>query len=234
MTKKQQRLAEKPIQLLTFVPSEGKKPGPNPLLPSPVRTAVRNVFVKLEDLTERFEDWCHHGRREERALVPVGQRVRQWLGALPDRYTDGSLPAESALVPSRRWEGSVGDVIFRIRDRAGYVQRALMAQAREIKEWMVQHSQSTQAELDDLRGQVAAQRSQVEQLTAQLQDLRALVSSQQRVLVYMGQELDTAHPPDMDEKSIQGRMVASRGKAAGSLDRRDVATDASQTPYINA
>ncbi|MBX3236758.1 MAG: hypothetical protein KF814_11450 [Nitrospiraceae bacterium] len=233
MTKKQQRLAEKPIQLLTLAPSEGKTPGPNPLLPSPVRTAVRNVFVKLEDLTERFEDWCHHGRSEERALEPVGQRVRHWLGALPDRYNEGSLPQESALVPSRRWEGSVGEVIFRIRDRAGYVQRALMAQAREIKEWMVQHTQATQAELSDLRGQVAAQRTQVEQLTAQLQDLRAIVASQQQVLVYMGKELDTTQPTETDGKSIAGRVVVSRGKS-GSLDRREASADASQTPYINA
>ncbi|HET9962317.1 MAG TPA: hypothetical protein VFQ34_08290 [Nitrospiraceae bacterium] len=233
MTKKQQRLAEKPIQLLTFVPTEGKKPGSNPLLPSPVRMAVRNMFVKLEDLTERFEDWCHHGRVEERALEPIGQRVRQWFGALPDRYTENQQPGDSALVPSRRWDGSVGDVIFRIRDRAGFVQRALMAQAREIKEWMIQHSQSTQAELNDLRSEVAAQRSQVEQLTAQLQDLRALVSSQQQVLMYMGEELDAGHGPDLNGKAMSSRNAASRANSA-SVDRRDAPADAAQVPYINA
>jgi hypothetical protein len=232
MTKKQQRLAEKPIQLLTFVPADGKKSGQNPLLPSPLRTAVRNMFVKLEDVTERFEDWCHHGRREERAVEPVGQRVRQWLGALPDRYNESTPSGDTALVPSRRWEGSVGDVIFRIRDRAGYVQRALMAQAREIKEWMIRHSESTQAELNQLRGEVAAQRSQVEELTAQLQDLRALVSSQQQVLMYMGQEFD-ANATDVNRKSLSARPYPQRGQAA-SLDRRDAQADAAQPPYINA
>ncbi len=233
MTRKQQRLAEKPVQLLTFVPSDGKPAGPNPFAPSRLRTAVRNVFVKLEDMTERFEDWCHHGRSEERALQPVGQRVRQWLGALPERYNDPNNANGTALVPSRRWEGSVGEVIFRIRDRAGYVQRALMAQARELKEWMVQYTQSTQAELDHLREEVASQRSQVEQLTAQLQELRALVSSQQQVLVYIGQELDGGHPPGAEGPSLQARLATSRSKSAAA-DRRDASSDPAQTSYINA
>ena len=30
----------------------------NPFVPSPLRAAIGKVFVKLEDMTERFEDWC--------------------------------------------------------------------------------------------------------------------------------------------------------------------------------
>ncbi|MBK7484854.1 MAG: hypothetical protein IPI70_01600 [Nitrospira sp.] len=89
MKRKQQRLAEKPIHLLTFAPDKSEKGGVNPFAPSPLRATISKVFVKLEDMTERFEDWCQYGRSEERAVQPLGQRVsggweRRWPG-MPSR-----------------------------------------------------------------------------------------------------------------------------------------------------
>ncbi|MGB4994901.1 MAG: hypothetical protein WBO50_07045, partial [Nitrospira sp.] len=121
MKRKQQRLAEKPIHLLTFAPDKSEKGGVNPFAPSPLRATISKVFVKLEDMTERFEDWCQYGRSEERAVQPLGQRVSKWLGAPVARHAEQAAEAETGLVPARRWEGSVGDVIFRLRDRAGFV-----------------------------------------------------------------------------------------------------------------
>ena len=162
MKRKQQRLAEKPIHLLTFAPDKSEKGGVNPFAPSPLRATISKVFVKLEDMTERFEDWCQYGRSEERAVQPLGQRVSKWLGAPVARHAEQAAEAETGLVPARRWEGSVGDVIFRLRDRAGFVQRALTAQARQLKEWVIEHTRSTQAEVDQLREQVSTQQVQVE------------------------------------------------------------------------
>ena len=51
----------------------------NPFAPSPLRAAIGKVFVKLEDMTERFEDWCQYGNSEERTEQPLGQRVSNWL-----------------------------------------------------------------------------------------------------------------------------------------------------------
>ena len=120
MKRKQQRLAEKPIHLLTFAPDKSEKGGVNPFAPSPLRATISKVFVKLEDMTERFEDWCQYGRSEERAVQPLGQRVSKWLGAPVARHAEQAAEAETGLVPARRWEGSVGDVIFRLRDPAGF------------------------------------------------------------------------------------------------------------------
>ncbi len=159
MKRKQQRLADKPIHLLTFAPDKSEKGGVNPFAPSPLRAGISKVFVKLEDMTERFEDWCQYGRSEERAVQPLGQRVSKWLGAPVARHAEQEAEAETGLVPARRWDGSVGDVIFRLRDRAGFVQRALTAQARELKEWVIEHTRSTQAEVDQLREQVSTQQA---------------------------------------------------------------------------
>ena len=233
MTRKQQRLAEKPVNLLTFSPDKAEKGGVNPFAPSPLRATIGKVFVKLEDLTERFEDWCQYGRPEERAVQPWGQRLSKWLGAPVARHAEEASQAECGLVPARRWEGSVGDVIFRLRDRAGYVQRVLAAHARELKEWVIQQTQSTQAEVDQLREQVSAQQAQVEDLTAQLQDLRALVTSQQQVLMYMGKDMDLAEPPGVELSLVPPRSLPYRDKKS-SRDRRDAATEATQTPYLNA
>jgi hypothetical protein len=235
MTRKQQRLAEKPIHLLTFAPDKSEKGGVNPFAPSPLRASISKVFVKLEDLTERFEDWCQYGRSEERAVQPLGQRVSKWLGAPVARHAEEASDAETALVPARRWEGSVGEVIFRIRDRAGFVQRALTAQARELKEWVIQHTRSTQAEVDQLREQVSTQQAQVEELTAQLKDLRDLVTSQQQVLMYMGKDMDMAQPVELELSLVPSRSLPYRERdKKPSRDRRDASAEASQVPYLNA
>lgn len=233
MTRKQQRLAEKPVNLLTFVPDKDQKGSVHPFAPSPLRAAVSKVFVKLEDLTERFEDWCQYGSSNERAVQPVGQRLSKWLGAPVARHAEDAAQTETGLVPARRWEGSVGEAIFRLRDRAGYVQRALAAQAREIKEWVIQHTQSTQVELQQLRQQVSTQQAQVEDLTAQLQDLRALVTSQQQVLMFMGKDMEMAQPPGLDLSLVSSRSLPYCEKNA-TRERRDSSAEVPQSPYLNA
>ena len=235
MKRKQQRLAEKPIHLLTFAPDKSEKGGVNPFAPSPLRATISKVFVKLEDMTERFEDWCQYGRSEERAVQPLGQRVSKWLGAPVARHIEHEVQEEHGLVPARRWDGAVGDLIFRLRDRAGFVQRALTAQARELKEWVIEHTRSTQAEVDQLREQVSTQQVQVEELTAQLQDLRALVTSQQKVLMYMGKDMELAQPAELELSLVPSRAIPYRDRdKKSSRDRREASAEASQTPYLNA
>ena len=108
-----------------------------------------------------------------------------------------------------------------------------MAQVHELKEWMAHHTHSTQNELNSLRQQVVTQDAQLRQLHTQLQDLRALVSSQQRVLVYMGKELDTVQAESSAHRSIPSRKASGRSKKSGKAKRRAPA-EATQTPYLNA
>jgi hypothetical protein len=126
----------------------------------------------------------------------------------------------------------MGEVIFRIRDRAGHVQRALVAQARELREWMAHHSHTTQTELNNLRARVVSQDTQLEHLQTQLQDLRALVSSQQQVLVYMGKELDMVQQAGNQVKPGSTRRPGNRSKKAAKSKRRPPETG--QAPYLNA
>ncbi|WP_447600492.1 hypothetical protein [Nitrospira sp. Nam80] len=194
---------------------------------------MRRVAVALEDWTERFESWCDRKKPVE-AAVPLSltQRVQHligWSGA----SSKSVAVREQSVVPERGLESAMGDVIFRIRDRAGHVQRALMAQARELKEWMAHHSQATQAELNGLRSQVATQETQLEHLQTQLKDLRALVSSQQQVLVYMGKELDSVQGAKDQVKALPASRPANRSKKTAKSKRRAPA-EAGQAPYLNA
>ena len=235
MKRKQQRLAEKPVHLLTLAPDKGEKGAVNPFAPSPLRAAIGKVFVNLEDMTERFEDWCQYGNSDGRTEQPIGQRVSKWLGAPVARHIEHEVQAEHGLVPARRWDGAVGDLIFRLRDRAGFVQRALTAQARELKDWVIHHTQSTQAELHELREQVSTQKVQMEELSSQLQDLRALVSSQQQVLMYMGKDMEMAPPAELELSLVPPRALPYRERdLKPSRERRDASADASQIPYLNA
>lgn len=233
MTRKEHKLQVKPVKLLCLVPSQDLRQAPNPFEPSPMRLAVRKVALTLENWTDRFEHWCEGGDRAEEAkplsLTQRVQRLIGWSGASSTSLT----VREQSLEPGRGRESTMGEMMFRIRDRAGHVQRALMAQARELKEWMAHHSQATQTELSNLRSRVVAQEMQLEHLQTQLQDLRMLVSSQQQVLVYMGKELDSVHQHEPDLKSEPTRRLGNRSKKASKSKRRPPA-ETEQAPYLNA
>ena len=230
MTRKQHKLQGKPLNMLCLVPSEEQKQGPNPFEPSAIRLAMRKVAVAMEDWTERFETWCT--RRSESPTPSLAQCVRRLIGTTDPSATALTIQDHSP-VHLPRWELSVGELIFRLRDRASHVQRSLMAQARELKEWMAQHTLSTQTELNSLRAQVMAQDTQLQQLTAQLQDVRALVSSQQQVLVYMGRNLDTVPGSAPAHRPAPSAKTGSRSKKAAKSKRRAPA-EAVPTPYLNA
>ena len=235
MTRKEHKLQVKPIKLICLVPSEDQKQAPNPFEPSAIRVTLRKAAIALENWTERFEHWCDRGTRaEEKPAVParsLAQRVQKligWSGA----PTTSVAVREQSLEPPRGWESAMGEVIFRIRDRAGHVQRALVAQARELKEWMAHHSHTTQTELNTLRARVVTQETQLEHLQTQLQDLRALVSSQQQVLVYMGKELDVVQHSGGQVKASSAKRPGNRPKKAAKTKRRPPETG--QAPYLNA
>ena len=233
MTRKEHKLQVKPVKLLCLVPSQEQKQTPNPFEPSPVRLALRKAAIALENWTERFETWCDHEktRAEENQPVSFGQRVQRLIGWSGSSTTSVAV-REQSLEPARGWESAMGEVIFRIRDRAGHVQRALIAQARELKEWMAHHSHTTQTEINSLRARVVAQDTQLEHLQTQIQDLRTLVSSQQQVLVYMGKELDTVQHAEGQLKAVPARRSGNRPKKASKSKRRPPETG--QAPYLNA
>ena len=235
MTRKQLKLQSKPLNLLSLVPSQEQKQGPNPFEPSRLRLAMRKVAVAMEDMTERFETWCES--KPGTQILSLPQRVQRWIGKSESTTTALAVPDRS-LMHSSRWELSVGEVIFRLRDRAGHVQRTLMAQAHELKEWMAQHTLSTQNELNSLHEQVVTQNAQLQQLHAQVQDLRALVSSQQRVLVYMGKELDTVQEGPSAHRPLTSRKSGGRSKKSVKAKQRAPRVPAeapqAQTPYLNA
>jgi len=191
--------------------------------------AMRKVAVTMEDMTERFEAWCEP--TPGTPVLSLAEWMQRWIGK-PEPSTTAVTIRNEQPVHSSRWELAVGEVIFRLRDRAGHVQRALMAQVHELKGWMAHHTLSTQNELNSLREQVVTQDVQLQQLHAQLQDLRALVSSQQRVLVYIGKELDTVQAESSAHRSIPSRKAGGRSKKSGKVKRRAPAE--AQTPYLNA
>ncbi|HNA28101.1 MAG TPA: hypothetical protein PLI01_14940, partial [Nitrospira sp.] len=87
----------------------------------------------------------------------------------------------------------------------------------------------------DLREQVATQQRQMEDLSAQLQDLRSLVTSQQQVLMYMGKDMEMAPPAELELSLVPPRALPYRERdLKPSRERRDASTDASQIPYLNA
>jgi uncharacterized coiled-coil protein SlyX len=237
MTKKEHKLQVKPVKLICLVPSEDQKKAPNPFEPSPIRLTLRKAAIALENWTERFENWCDRSRPEEARpeeirSVSLVQRVQKLIGGWSNTSTTSVAVREQSLEPARGWESAMGEVIFRIRDRAGHVQRALVAQARELKEWMAHHSHTTQTELNTLRSRVMVQETQLEHLQTQLQDLRALVSSQQQVLVYMGKELDMVQQAGSQVKAGSARRPGNRSKKAAKSKRRPPETG--QAPYLNA
>jgi len=65
--------------------------------------------------------------------------------------------------------------------------------------------------------------------------LRALVTSQQQVLMYMGKDMEMAPPTELQLSLVPPRSLPYREReTASSRDRRDASAEAAQVPYLNA
>ena len=98
----------------------------NPFAPSPLRAAIGEVFVKLEDMTGTGSRTGASTRiLRTGPNSRLGNGCRKWLGAPVARHIEHQVEAQSmGLVPARRWDGAAGDHFQALRDRAGFVQRA--------------------------------------------------------------------------------------------------------------
>lgn len=82
---------------------------------------------------------------------------------------------------------------------------------------------------------MSTQKAQMEELSSQLQDLRALVGSQQQVLMYMGKDMEMAPPAELELSLVPPRALPYGDREIkSSRDRREASAEASEIPYLNA
>ena len=90
-------------------------------------------------------------------------------------------------------------------------------------------------DVESLRLELSSQRQEVARLSAQLQELKAFVGSQQQVLVYLGQELESQQKPVMSA-AAQAAPPAKKARVARAKPvskTPSVLRSASREPSLN-
>ena len=89
-------------------------------------------------------------------------------------------------------------------------------------------------EVAALRTELIAQRLEVARLSAQLQELKSMVGSQQQVLMYLGQEMETQQVPILSAAALASpppkKPRVARAKSSGTASG---SRKASQKPALN-
>ncbi|MGQ0812084.1 MAG: hypothetical protein ACT4OO_12780 [Nitrospiraceae bacterium] len=198
------RIKHAPVMLLQIIPSQNEISPTNPFGPSASqRTIIKFVgswtslsasivrgYRRLQSRTIQFVENFDRGGRRIYETADISVRTRGKMTAL------ASLSHEQA----RRWKTRVKVVL------------------ETIREWQArgdaQPRMTVQRTVDPLREQVSAQQAELSNLRAQVAELRVLALSQQQVLLHFGKELEaeSASTVVLDQTSGQTARKTSRNK----------------------
>lgn len=228
------KLTDAPVKLIHILPSDGGAPTVNPLLPSR-RMKLAGIVRRLADRMRGGRERWNGGTRSvmargSRMLGLVGMqggRSAAWVRAAAGRASAATCRAVSQTWKTVRpamavsWTGAIRGVRA-VRPAALGLLRAAHSRSgvRDLANAETAH------ELHALRCEVAAQQAELQRTTAHLADLRALVMSQQQVLLYMGKEMDAlqgqAPPPlpDAESRTTGKKKKAQRAREAAQATGR--------------
>jgi hypothetical protein len=194
-------------------------------------------------MSRRFSDepinLIHRIPTPEQLLAAAGPSKRSWGQALAEA---GAAWAQNLAAAVRHMTGSAGtvetavsaqdareavDAAVPVRERsarvAGHRQpvSSVSAQVGKPFDAVVQPE-----EVAELRAYLLTQQQDIARLSAQLQDLKSMVVSQQQVLAYMGKEMEAAptmtgvaSAPAKRNRAVREKSYAAKEKA---VPRQDV------------
>ena len=86
---------------------------------------------------------------------------------------------------------------------------------------MTEHNDELINEVHALRDQLSAHRNELVQVTAQMSELKALVSSQQQVLIHLGKELEAAEKKTSPPERATPRKTKSKTTKSSKLKKSE-------------
>lgn len=223
------RYSEEPVNLIQILPSQEKTRTPNPLQPSVTRVALEGIAAGARGLAEMT---ARAGRRLQVAMTDLargtqeyGRQTSQWVGrgVLQSRRLRQHLKRSG--LNAMQW---LAAMLVKLRAQASRTK----AQAKHVvrQEFVQGRRNESRDEVASLKTQLLVQQQELTQVTSQMMELKALVMSQEQVLIYLGKELDTMHMPVAPPQSIAPKKVSKPKKSAKA--KRVAPPQAAQKPSV--
>lgn len=203
------RYSDQPINLIARIPSPEQMSAARPkqrsfsqLVVESGATCVRGlaeVVAQLRRLTGPSMNGSLDSRPSGRAgeqVVGMTESDSEMMTRLSDRSANGVVDRNAPVAPAR-------SVPMGVESLSAQVSRSRVTSVAAVP-------------LDEvlaLRSELSAHQQEVARLSAQLQELKSLVGSQQHVLVYLGQELEAQQVPVLSA-AAQAAPPAKKARVA--------------------
>jgi len=227
------RYSDQPINLIARIPSPEQMSAARP---------KQRSFIQLA---------MELGATCARRIADMAAQLLQWgrsIGAPMTRRPAGSVPSDRSDGPETVTPQPAAGTVYLSDDRLARWNALLdatvphMESAERPQESVSAQAESsaatvlTSAPLDEvaaLRRELMAHQQEVARLSVQVQELKSKVGSQQQVLVYLGQELESYQLPmaaaQADPSTKKARVM--RAKSGGK--ERSASRNVSREPSLN-
>ena len=181
---------------------------------------VAGIAAVLRGIGSITHKSFHHGKR---AMTSAGMALKvmtRWFLMLMRKGGQGTgvISARLATLFQR-----VGEQIQVVPKKTGSPKRprpqSVIIETRDVH--MTEHNEQLINEVHALRDQLSAHRNELVQVTAQMSELKVLVSSQQQVLIHLGKELEAAEKKTPSPERATPRKTKSKATKSTKLKKSE-------------
>ena len=189
------RYSDQPINLIARIPSPEQMSAARPKQRSLIQLVVESGATCVRGVAEVMTQLGRLGRS---MAFPANEPISgaSSLGQIGNKVIEPARSIASTMRLSYgRWVASMATVHATVPPVQSVEARQESRPALAARPVAAVVESAPLDEVAALRSELAAYQREVIFLSAQLQDLKSLVGSQQQVLVYLGKEIETCHMP---------------------------------------
>ena len=181
---------------------------------------VAGIASVLRGIGSITHNSFYHGKR---AMTSAGMALKvmtRWFVMFMKKGFQGTVFISTKLAALFQ---RVGQQIQAVSKNAQSPKRPrpqpVIIETRDVQ--MTEHNDQLISEVHALRDQLSAHRNELVQVTAQMSELKALVSSQQQVLIHLGKELEAAEKKTPPPERATPRKAKSKATKSTKLKKSE-------------
>ena len=181
---------------------------------------VAGIAAVLRGIGSITHNGFHHGKR---AMTSAGMALKvmaTWFVRLMRKGGQGTVFISTKLATLFQRAGQQIPVVAKkARSPMRPRPQPVIIETRDVH--MTEHNDELIHEVHALRDQLSAHRNELVQVTAQMSELKALVSSQQQVLIHLGKELEAAEKKTPTPERATPRKTKSKATKSTKLKKSE-------------
>ena len=185
---------------------------------------LAGVAAVLRSIGAITHNSFHHGKRAMTSVGMVLKVMTTWFVMLVKKGFQGTVFTSTQITTLFQRVGQqIQAVIRKARLPKRQKPQPVIRETKDVL--MTEHNDQLIGEVHALRDQLSAHRNELVQVTAQMSELKALVSSQQQVLIHLGKELEAA-----EKKASPPRATPRKTKSKASKSTRLKKSESPESP----